>query len=178
MDYRWVLLVAAAFLIYMGCGGGGVIEDDDDDSVSDDDDSGVGDDDDDTSDPCTGFEFTMLEPTDGDTQVDPEAPVVFRWNQQPNGPFARLLDGNGDDVELIDQEINGDVVATWFDMRYDRTYTFRAGFFCDTEGSEHQVELATASFSTGHLGDDDVADDDDCSDPGDPGDDPDTEDDH
>ena len=140
----------------------------DDDQAGDDDETGTPDDD--TDDECTGFEFTMVSPQNGDTNVTPSSPIIFSWNQQPDGVFAHLRDSGGSFVQQMEQETSGNEVSTWYAMVYDQTYHFDAGYHCHTATIEEQIQLIDVSFrTTPFSGDDDdsTPGDDDDSTPGD-----------
>ena len=183
MTIRWFLITILFTLgATVGCDQNGVIYDDDDTGDDDTGDDDTGDDDtgdDDTTDPCTGYEFSMVTPQDGAEDHFLEDPIVLLRNDEPPGAFATLLDQHGEPVPELGHEIVADHIAYFFELRPNRHYSFAAGWFCTTEGSEHAVTLVDIEFATSPIEpvDDDDWDDDDDDDDDDWGDDDDDDDD-
>jgi len=123
--------------------------------------------DDDTTDPCSGYEFSMVMPEDGSEDHDLYDPIVVHRNDAPPEPFATLVDAHGEPVPLMGEEAVNDNVAYFFDLRPGQRYSFQAGWFCTTEGAEHAVTLVDIEFATSPIepqDDDDYPNDDDDDD--------------
>ncbi len=160
MTIRWMFLPALFAILFLGCDPNGTIPNDDDDVADDD----VADDDtsdDDTDDPCSGYEYSMLNPDDGAHNHDPHQPLVFQWTERPPDAYTSLQDEWGNYVTWENEEVDGDHVVLWYDLQYERRYFFEAGWFCFEDGTERTITLIDIEFTTQPHGPDPDPDDDD-----------------
>ncbi len=150
----YVALALLGILLVAGCDTGGDLILDDDDDTTDpqgDDDDDLSDDDTDPGDgACDGYTFTMVDPQDGATDMNPLDPVVFEWNYRPPDAYQGLRDDWGNAITTDHWEAEGPQVVSHYPLEPYQTYHFEAGWFCFEEGDEQTVTLIDITFTTGN----------------------------